>query len=125
MHIVDTNIILRYLLQDNEKLSKQALEIIENNVVYTTTEVVAEICYVLAKVYDITRADIATELRYLFEDNIIQHNESDFIINAIDIFENTRLDFVDCVMISYHKTFGYKVTSFDKKIQRHIKNLKQ
>lgn len=124
MRIVDTNIILRYLLQDNEELGKQALEIIENNVVYTTTEVVAEICYVLAKVYDITRADIATELRYLFEDNIIQHKEYDFIINAIDIYEQISLDFVDCVMISYHKTFGYKIISFDKKIQRHIERSK-
>ena len=31
MTIVDTNIILRYLLNDNEEMNKEATDIIENN----------------------------------------------------------------------------------------------
>jgi predicted nucleic-acid-binding protein len=50
MKIVDANFVLRYLLQDNEKLSNKAKDIIENNEIFIPTEVVAEIVYVLEKV---------------------------------------------------------------------------
>lgn len=50
MVIVDTNIILRYLLQDNEELSKKAIEIIDNNKIFIPTEVIVEASYVLKKV---------------------------------------------------------------------------
>ncbi len=37
MHPIDANIILRYSLQENEELNQQAVELIDNNVVYATT----------------------------------------------------------------------------------------
>lgn len=37
MVLVDTNIILRYLLDDNNELSKKAIEIIDNNKVFIPT----------------------------------------------------------------------------------------
>ncbi|MBS9779214.1 MAG: PIN domain-containing protein [Moraxellaceae bacterium] len=124
MHIIDTNIILRYSLQDNEKLSKQATDLIDNNIVYTTTEVIAEVCYVLAKVYQMPRAEIAEELLYLFQDDIICHQDKPFIITAIKIYQQTSLDFVDCAMIAYYQSLNYQVSSFDKKINNHIRRLK-
>lgn len=123
MHIIDTNIILRYSLQDHAELSKQAEELIDNHTVYTTTEVVAEICYVLAKIYNMPRAEIAQELLYLFGDEIIKHQDKAFIIKAIQVYKQNNLDFVDCAMISYFQVFDYQVSSFDKKVMNHIKRL--
>ena len=51
MIVIDTNIILRYLLEDNEELSKKAIEIIDNNQIFIPTEVIVEASYVLKKVY--------------------------------------------------------------------------
>ncbi len=124
MHIIDTNIILRYSLQDNEKLSKQTTDLIDNNIVYTTTEVIAEVCYVLAKVYQMPRVEIAEELLYLFQDDIICHQDKPFIITAIKVYQKTSLDFVDCAMIAYYQSSNYQVSSFDKKINNHIRRLK-
>ncbi len=53
MKIVDANIILRYLLDDHEMLSEEAAAIIENNKVLLPNEVIAEIVYVLEKVYEV------------------------------------------------------------------------
>ncbi len=49
MKITDANIILRYLLNDNEELSDKAAIIIENNEVFLPNEVIAEIVYVLKR----------------------------------------------------------------------------
>ena len=51
MKIVDANIVLRYLLNDSDDLSGQAAEILENNMIFLPNEVIAEIVYVLEKVY--------------------------------------------------------------------------
>ncbi|WP_394262062.1 PIN domain-containing protein [Moraxella boevrei] len=55
MTVCDANVVLRYLLQDNEILSEKAILIIENKDVFVTTEVIAEIIYVLNKVYQMPR----------------------------------------------------------------------
>ena len=47
MIVIDTNIILRYLLEDNEELSKKAIEIIDNNQIFIPTEVIVGASYVL------------------------------------------------------------------------------
>lgn len=40
MILVDTNVILRYFLGDNEELYKKSIEIIDNNEVFIKNEVV-------------------------------------------------------------------------------------
>ena len=58
MIVVDTNVILRYLLQDNEELSSKAIEIIDNNEIFIPTEVIVEVSYVLKKVYKVEKFEI-------------------------------------------------------------------
>ena len=51
----DTNMILRYLLDDNLEMADKAEEYIknENADVFVTVEVIAEVVYVLQKVYSL------------------------------------------------------------------------
>ncbi|MBR4121579.1 MAG: hypothetical protein IKT95_07495, partial [Spirochaetales bacterium] len=35
---------------------------------------------------------------------------------ALGVFNQTSLDFVDCLLIAYNKVFGIEVLSFDKKL---------
>ncbi len=125
MRIVDANVILRYLLQDNEKYSPQAIEIIDNSEVYTTTEVIAEVIYVLIKVYELPRNSVAQKLLLLFEKEIVLHKNNDIIIRALQIFLDTKLDFVDCVLLSYHIIDQDEIISFDKKVNQYIKRLQE
>ena len=37
---------------------------------------------------------------------------------AMGIFDQTSLDFVDCLLIAYHKVLGLDVLSFDKKLNK-------
>lgn len=47
MVLFDTNMILRYLLNDNKEMAEQAEKYIEHEDVLVTIEVIAEVIYVL------------------------------------------------------------------------------
>ena len=46
MKLVDANVILRYLLNDNQEMAQQAKAVIEGGA-YTKPEIIAEVVYVL------------------------------------------------------------------------------
>ncbi len=62
MEIVDANIVLRYLLGDNPEMQNNACQVIDNQIVLLLDEVMAEIVYVLEKVYQVNRQDISNTL---------------------------------------------------------------
>jgi predicted nucleic-acid-binding protein len=120
MKILDANIILRYLIRDNEQMALYAKELIKNNAVTVTIEVIAEVVYVLNKVYQKDRASIANVLvRFIGLDNIICERD-DIVTTALQTYTDNNLDFVDCILYAYHKELGYEVCTFDKKLSKLI-----
>ncbi|MCC5908333.1 MAG: PIN domain-containing protein [Balneolaceae bacterium] len=71
MEILDANFILRYLLKDHKIFYTESKEIIEKQKLFVPTEVVAEIVYVLDKVYNVPAAEITSALKALFNYSII------------------------------------------------------
>lgn len=122
MQLIDANVVIRYLLQDNEVLSKKATELIEqNHDVYIVNEVVAEIIYVLLKVYELPKEKIVQSLQLLFAKNLLKHTQPILINTALTIYQHQNIDFVDCLLISYHQTFDFTIISFDKKLNKHLR----
>jgi len=66
MHLVDANIILRYLLDDHAELSPKAAEILEQHTVTLPIEVACEVVYVLQKVYTMLMAYHTVEAAEIF-----------------------------------------------------------
>lgn len=120
MLIVDANIILRYLLLDNEELAKKAAEIIENNKIFLPFEVMAEVVYVLEKVYKIERAEISRSLKELLKGENIHTYDSDILNKALEIFGSRKMDFVDTLLCGYSLVRDYEIITFDKKINSYI-----
>lgn len=116
---IDTNVILRYLLDDDPVLSPQARTYLEDETGNRTgIEVVAEAVYVLAGVYGVPRTEIATVLRRLLDvpEWILDHKES--VLASLEIYGRSSLDFVDAWIVALHRVEGVDVVSFDKKIRR-------
>lgn len=71
MEMLDTNMILRYLLNDNKEMADEAEIIIKKGSAQVPIEVVAEVVYVLKGVYSIEREKIKTfdtKLKRLLEE---------------------------------------------------------
>lgn len=62
MVILDANVILRYLLNDNQEMAERADHLIQTEDVSVTIEVMAEVIYVLKGVYKVDRERIADTL---------------------------------------------------------------
>ncbi len=116
MQMLDTNMVLRYLLNDNEEMAEEAERIIKKASALLTTEVIAEVVYVLKGVYSIERGQIAScLLEFLSEVNI---PEEQVVRLGLETYAEQNLDFVDCILYAYNRVKGYEVKTFDKKLQR-------
>jgi predicted nucleic-acid-binding protein len=117
---VDANYILRYLLNDNPEMANIAEQLFLNEQVFIANEILAEVVYVLLGVYEIAKIDIADKLiDLIYAETILTDNKA-IIIEALTIFKNQNLDFVDCLLCSYSQIDEIK--SFDKKLNRYIQN---
>ena len=114
MVIFDTNMILRYLLDDNKEMAERAEQYLENEDVSVTVEVIAEVVYVLKGVYQLQRDIIASTVKGFLE--LANCSESDSVRLALDIFATHGLDFVDCILYAYHICKGAQIATFDKKL---------
>lgn len=115
--LVDTNVLLRYLLDDIEEQSLVVEHILDGGA-WTTTEVFAEITYVLESVYNVERKEIATALSIIV--NRVDIEPYEVVLRAIEEYEKSNLDFVDCMMVAYDKMGISRVFTFDKGINKRL-----
>lgn len=116
MVMLDTNIILRYLLNDDVRMASEAEKIIKNKSVQLNIEIVAEVIYVLKGVYHIDRAEIGQcLLEFLSEVNT---PEPEVMKLGIETYAEQNLDFPDCILYAYHKIKGYEIMTFDRKLNK-------
>ncbi|MFA9390602.1 MAG: PIN domain-containing protein [Prolixibacteraceae bacterium] len=118
MEIVDANIILRYLLNDHHALSAKSKKIIEQKTIHLPFEVCAEVVYVLDKVYTVPRNKIEDALTLLINYPNISTNNNAVIKQALKIYTQERIDFVDAILVAYYTLEGVTIHSFDKKLNK-------
>ena len=121
-HMLDANAVLRFVLQDNEEQYQQVKDVIRTEKCYVTLEVMAEVCYVLEGLYQVTREDIIENFRKLNFDVVIL--DADVFLRALEIFGGMpKLDFVDCLLYGYKKERGIDIFTFDKKLKKRLKEV--
>ena len=116
--MLDANMILRYLLDDDSEMSQKAEEYINAGDVAVTIEVIAEVIYVLKGVYSLEREKISDAVKQFME--LVYCQEKEVLSLALDTFAERNLDFVDCVLYSYHKVKNVTIATFDKKLLKLI-----
>lgn len=75
--------------------------------------------YILDGVYKTSRKDINKQLSSLLD--FVTVEDSDVMKNALQFYADTRLDYVDCILLSYFKTNNIQVATFDKKLKNKMK----
>ncbi len=120
MVIIDANIVLRYILNDHPELSSQAANIIERQSVLLPIEAACEVVYVLQKVYHVERKQIDFFLRELIVNNFVVVEKRKFFLAALEYYGNTRLDFVDTLLLAYAVIGQQRVLTFDKELVKYM-----
>ena len=119
--LVDTNVILRYLLDDNEEMALLAEQVIEGGA-WTTPEVLAETTYVLEDVYGFPREKVSEALNIVFIH--VEARPFEIVKRAIGEYEKTDLDFVDCMMVAYGAKGKERACTFDKGVNRRLSEVR-
>jgi predicted nucleic-acid-binding protein len=120
---LDTNALVRILIEDDEKQAlavKKLIELVENKdkQIIILTEVLIETVWVLESVYQCTREDIYKFLETLMYASTFTFSEPRVIGNAIHHFKKGG-DFADLIIVMQainHQ--AKKIFSFDKKLQK-------
>ena len=105
MILIDSNVIIRFVLNDNPKLSPKAFQIIKQieegeTQVYLAPVILAEIVYVLLKVYRLKRADIKDKILPIVNMRNIKAERKDILPTAFEIFTTKNVDFEDAYLVA-------------------------
>ena len=119
---IDTNACLRFLLDDIPEQAAQTEQKIVAGVAYLTPEVLAECAFVLEKVYELSRSEIANGLNALVE--VMTCDSEDVYRRAIKVFEEEeKLDMVDSMLIARKVVSGDDLPTFDKDMLKALRRV--
>jgi len=116
---LDANAFLRYLLNDIEAQAKAARLVVDSGEAILTNEVLAEVVYVLEKVYELPRLKIAEALEDLVES--VQCDDRELVFGALAAFRaNRKLDIVDAILAARHRLRHAEVMTFDRELLKQM-----
>ena len=124
--IIDSHVILRFFLGDDEKQSQKAYEFIQaleagNDEALLTEMVFAEVVWVLQKVYAVPRVEIALKFSRLIKGlGIKTVTFKSIFIEALKIYAETAIDIQDIFLSVLAQSYSCTVVTFNK---RDFKNL--
>lgn len=121
--ILDTNVVLRFLLADDPKQSpksKALFELAEKGKIKLVLSpvILAELVWTLHSFFEFPRQEIATKLRGLLLHDGIALAELEIALRALDSFGRVNVDFPDCYAAALASANGYPVTSYDRDFRK-------
>ena len=121
--LVDTNLIVRHLVQDHDRHPRAAGRLFESCdrgelVVVVLPAVLAECVFVLQSFYGHRREDIATGLGMLISSPGVEISGEAIHLDALDRYRKTRVHFVDCVIAATAAAEGTSVATFDQDFRK-------
>jgi predicted nucleic acid-binding protein len=121
--VLDTNVILRYLLNDHPQHFLLAQSLMEKVItgeitVYIPDSVLAECVYVLLKVYKVPKIKTCEILTDLLALQGISQINSDILISSLALFAKYNVDIVDAIVHATAKHQQWELFSFDQDMNK-------
>jgi predicted nucleic-acid-binding protein len=127
MPAIDTNILIRYLVRDDEGQYQQVLTLFEahrKSSIKVNLPVVVKTCWVLLKSYNYSKKEFIETFRLLLETQGFEFQSDVVIGKALEAFEKSNADFEDCLISELNKARNSAPTfTFDKKASK-LKGMK-
>jgi predicted nucleic-acid-binding protein len=124
MQGLDTNVVVRYVTQDDEEQFRRADALFtaaasSGNKLYINAIVLCELVWVLRGAYKQPRERIAAVLSALLETPEVVVEDADLARHALADWQDGRQDFADCFIGRRNERSGCKTTlTFDKSLAK-------
>ena len=118
---VDTNIFLRYLINDDVSISDKIEDVFKKAssgkiLLITGSLVIIEIIFVLESYYDKSKKDIETAVLKIMNTKGLEIKDSDIILDALNYYLHKNIDFVDAYNAFFMKEHNIAdILTLDKK----------
>lgn len=117
---VDTNVMLRWILDDHETLSARARTVIgqaDAGDLLLTDVILGEMYYVL-RGKGLANREVGTIFEELLQQAVFRFDNEAWLTGQIKVIAGTNLDFADCYLISRAVQASQPLTTFDKPMQK-------
>jgi predicted nucleic acid-binding protein len=123
--LVDTNLIIRYLVQDHEKHARAAGKLFDacdrgDVVIVVLPVVLAECVFVLESFYRHPHADIAAALGRLISSPGVEISEVTIHLDALNRYKGSKVHFVDCLLAATAVANDVPVATFDRDFRNFV-----
>jgi predicted nucleic-acid-binding protein len=116
---LDTNVVLRYLLNDIPEQTIKSKAVITGSASYVTDVVVTETIFVLERVVSMDRSDIVRLVKLFLSLPSVVYNDY-FLDKTIDLYGAKKtLSFVDCYAAVEAEVYSNSLITFDKELVKH------
>jgi predicted nucleic-acid-binding protein len=117
---IDTNVLVRYITQDDERQGRLARRYLETQLTmdspgFINHVVLCELVWVFETAYRYSREQILKALQRLFESAVVRFESSQILWRALDLYQQGQ-DFSDAVLVLVNASRGCEFTlTFDKR----------
>jgi predicted nucleic-acid-binding protein len=122
---LDTNVLARYLTEDEPVQSKRAADWIgtvtaRGERCFISAIVLCELAWVLRSAYRVSQADLILTLDRILGTTQFIVGDKDIVRRALDQYRAGRADFADYVIGALHQDAGCRKTvTFDRRLRGH------
>jgi predicted nucleic-acid-binding protein len=120
---IDTNVLVRVLVEDTEQPHQtQLARALVRSVpqVYVSQIVQVETVWVLESAYQFDKASIIRALEQLSQNEALVLQHADNFLLAVELYRQTSADFADCLILVDHRQLQVPLYTFDKRLSRQI-----
>ena len=122
VYLIDTNVIIRFLVGDHPEHLSIATEIFKNieqgtYEVEILESVMMEVLFVLTKFYKLPKKEVIEDLKKIIALRGVVGDKV-LLIETLNIVESKNIDFVDALICAKSHLQGYGKLSFDKDVNR-------
>ncbi|HEY2380795.1 MAG TPA: type II toxin-antitoxin system VapC family toxin [Terriglobia bacterium] len=123
MKALDTNILARYLRDDDVVQAKRAAHFIQRAVrlgepLYLNHVVLCELAWILTSVYDHSKEEIISMMENILLTGQFEFEDKQSIEFALEDYRRTRADLADCLIGRRNSQLGCKATlTFDRRLK--------
>jgi len=119
MRAIDTNVLVRLITRDDGRQTASADLFVEEGA-WVSVLALAEATWVLAAVYGLEAAGIATAVDMLLNHKDLTLQDSDAVAAALDLFRSRpALGFSDCLMLHLARKAGHMpLCTFDRNLAK-------
>lgn len=121
--LIDTNIIIRYLVGDHAEFLKRSTELFEQvergeQDIIVLDSVIMEAFFVLTKFYKLPKAEVIDDLKMILAFTGVINDDKFQIVETLNLVLYKNLDFVDALICVKGKLYNLDIFSFDDRLNK-------